>query len=65
MNLYANIDRYQHDNFRPLASHTSAWSSERPFEINGITNPPKPIYSILGNFMNLGVRPTQPGTNKV
>ena len=56
MTLYYNIDRMQHDNMRPLASHTSVWSIDEPFVISGTVNLPKPLYSTLDNFLNLGLR---------
>lgn len=59
MNLYLNIDRFQHDNFKPLASHTSVWSMENTHVVSGMVNLPKPVYSTLNNFLNLGIAETR------
>lgn len=58
MALYLNIDNFQHDNFRPLASHTSVWSTEKPFEVSGIVNLAKPIYATINNFIKSPTHPT-------
>lgn len=54
MNLYYNIDNFQHDNLTPLAPHTSVWSTERPLAVSGIVDLAKPIYSTMYNFILAG-----------
>lgn len=56
MNLYLNIDMFQHDNFIPLKPHTSLWSAEKPFTVAGLVDLPKPMYSTLNNFLNRAQR---------
>ena len=57
MNLYLNLDTFQHDNFSPLASHTSVWSTESPFDVSGIVNITKPIFATINNYLTIGNRP--------
>lgn len=54
MNLALQLDAYQHDNFSPLAPHTSAWSTDSPFVVSDNINLPKPIYDTLNNFIHSG-----------
>lgn len=56
MTLCLQLDRMQHDNLRPLASHTSVWSTEESFTVSGLVNLPKPIYATWNNFLNGGQR---------
>ena len=57
MNLYLNLDTFQHDNFSPLESHTSVWSTESPFDVSGIVNITKPIFATINNYLTIGKRP--------
>ena len=54
MNLYLNLDTFQHDNFSPLAS---VWSTESPFDVSGIVNITKPIFATINNYLTIGKRP--------
>ena len=57
MNLYLNIDKFQHDNFKPLSPHSSAWSTESQFEVSGVINITKPIFATINNYLTIGRRP--------
>lgn len=56
MSLQLNIDMFQHDNFAPLKSHTSVWDLDKTFTVSGLVELPKPIYSILNNYLNRAQR---------
>lgn len=43
-----------HDNFAPLRTHTSAWSTENSFEVAGLVNLPKPMYETFDTWFNCG-----------
>lgn len=51
MSLALMVDEFMYLNMLPFASHTSMWSTDKPFTITGVINLPKPTYDTLYNYL--------------